>query len=264
MRTSLWWQMHRHRLLVLFILFLVLRTANGTENIVTEQNTYPRVRDAYEQRLQVVQERFQSSSVIYPPTAIFIRILKSEEELELWAANRADSAYTLIHTYPIRWMWMPGDLGPKRQQGDHQVPEGFYQIDRLNPDSRFHLSLGINYPNSCDRQLTDAADPGGDIFIHGSVVSTGCIPVGDSAIEELYITVVDAMANGQETIPVHIFPCRMDNPDCSLKLEQHGEKVEEIWVFWSDIHEGYRAFEKNRIPPLIECDESGRYSIVDR
>ena len=80
-----------------------------------------------------------------------------------------------------------GTTGPKRLQGDFQVPEGFYHINEFNPNSNYHLSMGLNYPNSSDRILSDSLRPGGEIYIHGSCVSVGCIPLNDDEIEELYL-----------------------------------------------------------------------------
>lgn len=78
-----------------------------------------------------------------------------------------------------------GTLGPKRMEGDYQMPEGFYYINEFKPYSNFHLALGINYPNASDKVLSDARRPGGDIYIHGGCVSTGCIAISDQPIEEL-------------------------------------------------------------------------------
>ena len=69
------------------------------------------------------------------------------------------------------------------------MPEGVYRIEGLNPNSSYHLSLKLDYPNAfdCERAAADGrADPGDNIFIHGKAVSIGCIAVGDTAIEELF------------------------------------------------------------------------------
>src|SRR6185436_20905744 len=91
-----------------------------------------------------------------------------------------------------------GTTGPKRVEGDYQVPEGFYYINEFNPNSNYHLSLGLNYPNASDRLLSDSLRPGGNIYIHGNCVSTGCIPVNDEQIEEIYIITSSAKAQGQD------------------------------------------------------------------
>ncbi len=107
----------------------------------------------------------------------------------MWARH-GDGRFRLVASYPI--LAVSGGPGPKRREGDKQVPEGFYEIDRFNPKSLFHLSLGLNYPNAADRVLSDREHPGGDIFIHGSNVTVGCAPLGNDAIEELYLAALDA------------------------------------------------------------------------
>lgn len=91
--------------------------------------------------------------------------------------------------------------GTKSRQGDGRTPEGIYRIDRVNPQSRFHLSLGIDYPQAHHRQAARKAgvSPGGDIMIHGQPNqipagyrvkgdwTEGCIAVTDDEIEEIYV-----------------------------------------------------------------------------
>jgi murein L,D-transpeptidase YafK len=87
--------------------------------------------------------------------------------------------------------------GHKLRSGDGRTPEGRYYINRRNPRSDFHLSLGISYPNALDiaRSLAVGVNPGGDIFIHGGPRRTaerkrdwtaGCIAVTDKEIEEIW------------------------------------------------------------------------------
>lgn len=95
--------------------------------------------------------------------------------------------------------------GHKQVEGDGRTPEGVYFIDRRNPDSLFHLSVGVSYPNTQDRALAEemGKSPGGDIFIHGRGEgwkmggrrrgdwTAGCISVTDREIEEIYAMVRD-------------------------------------------------------------------------
>lgn len=97
--------------------------------------------------------------------------------------------------------------GHKQFEGDGKTPEGTYVIDRRNPNSRYHLSVGISYPNVEDRATAEAAGkkPGGEIFIHGqpnnpkerkraarvSDWTAGCIAVSNDDIEEIYAMVQD-------------------------------------------------------------------------
>ena len=76
------------------------------------------------------------------------------------------------------------------------------------PNSLFHLSLGLNYPNASDKILGDSIRPGSNIYIHGNCVSTGCIPISDEPIEEVFFIASVVKEQGEEFIPVHVFPVR--------------------------------------------------------
>lgn len=172
----------------------------------TEQLRHARVRKAYQEKEALLRDLFRERNLVYPPKRIFIRIFKSELDLEVWTLCERDSTFHLVNNYPV--CGLSGSLGPKRRQGDLQVPEGFYHIDRFNPVSNFHLSLGINYPNESDVILGESANLGGDIFIHGGCATIGCIPMTDEWIKEIYVLAVEARNNGQPRVPVHIFPMR--------------------------------------------------------
>lgn len=132
--------------------------------------------------------RFASRGVGYPPQDIALVALKSEARLELWAG--AADRWTFVRSYLIRAA--SGRLGPKLFEGDHQVPEGVYDVTALNPSSRYHLSLRLGYPNAFDRARASEDGRnrlGGDIMIHGGAESVGCLPLGDSAIEEVFALV---------------------------------------------------------------------------
>jgi len=116
-----------------------------------------------------------------------IHVDKSARRMQLFRGKQ------VIRTYAIRLGDAP--VGAKRQQGDERTPEGSYRISGRNPNSRFHLSLRVSYPNEADRQQarTRNVDPGGDIMIHGgnSPVwpydwTDGCIAVSDAEIEEIW------------------------------------------------------------------------------
>jgi murein L,D-transpeptidase YafK len=153
-----------------------------------------------------------------------------------------------------------GALGPKRRQGDGQIPEGFYHIDRFNPLSNFHLSLGINYPNQADRIRGGSGDLGGDIFIHGGCVTIGCVPITDELIKEVYLIAVEAKTAGQGRIPVHIFPARMGAKGMR-QLEGAASGNQELLDFWRNLKSGYDSFEQNRRLPSVTVDRQGRYVV---
>lgn len=102
-----------------------------------------------------------------------------------------------------------GKLGPKLREGDGQIPEGIYGAEYLNPNSAFHLSVKVSYPNAKDRKHAkeDGRDDlGGDIMIHGGSATVGCIPLGDDAIEEVFYFVAKA---GCENTAIVIAPYDM-------------------------------------------------------
>jgi hypothetical protein len=154
---------------------------------------------------------------------------------------------------------LAGTLGPKRIEGDYQVPEGFYYINEFNPRSHYHLSLGLNYPNASDRILSDSLRPGGDIYIHGSCVTVGCIPVTNDQIEELYILAAQAQDQGQDFIPVHIFPIRYSNKRSVDYLAQLAKTDAVLKNFAERLESVYDHFELTRQLPVIMTNNNGDY-----
>ncbi len=190
---------------ILIGLLLMLTPATFKEN----QLTYPRVRSAYEEKEDVVKSYFARKEISYKNFQLFIRAFKKEKLLEVWVKEAEKEKYILLNTYDF--CETSGTLGPKRKEGDLQIPEGVYTINHFNPQSNFYLSLGINYPNASDRILSDPRKPGGNIYLHGNCVTIGCIPLTDDKIKELYVLAVEARNNGQEKIPVHIFPAKLNS-----------------------------------------------------
>jgi murein L,D-transpeptidase YafK len=208
-------------------------------------------------REAMIREKYQAAGVQYP-SEIFLRWFKHEAQLELWARSDA-GRFRLITTYPI--LKTSGGLGPKRREGDRQVPEGFYVVDRFNPESLYHLSLGLNYPNAADRIHGDPQRPGGDIFIHGKDVSIGCAPLGDEAIEEVYVAAVDMRETSQRKIQVHIFPARMDGPAWEKRAAEETKRRPELTAFWAQLQPAYAAFERDRLVPEMRITNDGRYEL---
>jgi len=220
-----------------------------------EQQRYPRVRQARSEAQPRLEALFQKAGLDYPAREVLLRVFKLEGELELWARNDKDSPFTLVNSYPV--CAASGTIGPKRREGDLQVPEGFYHVSGFNPWSHFHLSLRVNYPNASDRVLSDRRRPGGDIFIHGSCVTIGCVPLQDGPIEEIYLAAVDARDAGQARIPVHIFPCRLDGS--WLRLERESWRRPGLMDFWRNLKVGYDIFEKTHRLPRVSVDHLGNY-----
>src|SRR5262245_43678129 len=135
---------------------------------------------------------FAAAGVPYPPERFVLLGFKRERELHL-LASAPGRDFTFIRSYRI--LGASGVLGPKLREGDRQVPEGIYAIEYLNPNSVAHLSLALSYPNGYDRARAEEdgrVDLGGDIMIHGSWTSAGCLAVGDDAAEELFVLAADA------------------------------------------------------------------------
>ena len=95
------------------------------------------------------------------PEVTRVIVQKQDRKLFLMHHDR------ILRAYPVELGFAPN--GHKRFEGDGRTPEGHYYIDRRNPKSSFHLSIGISYPNFRDMELAKKAgkSPGGDIFIHG-------------------------------------------------------------------------------------------------
>lgn len=173
-------------------------------------------------------------------SSVYVRIFKEEAELEVWLQNGAQ--YELLKTYSI--CALSGSLGPKTREGDAQSPEGFYNVGRgqLNPQSHYHLAFDIGYPNAYDRSL---GRTGSLIMVHGNCVSIGCFAMTDDGIDEIYSLTDAALAKGQASVPVHVFPFRMT----AENTKRHADST---WAgFWSDLKAGYDAFEASRVPPSV-------------
>ena len=208
---------------------------------------------------KIIAQKFKDAGLPYPAREIFLRWFKREAVVELWAREDG-GAFRLIATYEI--LATSGGPGPKRRRGDLQVPEGFYEIDRFNPESLFHLSLGLNYPNAADRILSDHDRPGGDIFIHGKNVSIGCAPIGDASIEQLYLAAFDTRARGQARIPVHIFPARMRGAEWAACAAEHAAGNPALARFWEQLQPAFDAFERDHRVPAFTVAPDGNYRVT--
>lgn len=202
-----------------------------------------RVRPALEQDLQRLGLRYGAP--------VFMRLFKREKILELWIGIDSNR-FELFRSYPI-CTWS-GELGPKLRQGDNQAPEGFYRVGsgQLNPNSRFHLSFNLGYPNAYDRAHGRTGD---FLMVHGSCVSIGCYAMGDDAIEEIYSLAAAALREGQAAFDVHVFPFRLD--DASLDAQRDSP-----WhAFWSELKPAHDRFEATHRVPRVRVD--GRHYRVD-
>ena len=130
--------------------------------------------------------------------------------------------------------------------------------DRFNPKSKYHLSLGLNYPNEADLYFADKDNPGGEIFIHGRCASIGCVAIRDRNIEEVYLLALDAREHGQARIPVHIFPCRMTEPDNRIFLSLYPQHR----ALWESLREVFSYFERTGRVPEVGVTAQGTYRLI--
>jgi len=178
---------------------------------------------------------------------VFLRIYKESRELEVWLG--AMGGYRLFRAYPI--CRVSGGLGPKLREGDRQAPEGFYVVParRLNPESAFHLSFDLGYPNVYDRALRRT---GSRLMVHGGCQSAGCFAVTDPAMDEIWTLIDAAFRAGEPSFQVHVFPFRMTEGN----LARHAGSP---WQsFWRNLKEGHDLFEQLGWPPGVTAVD-GRY-----
>ena len=177
---------------------------------------------------------------------ILIRAYKKEAEIEVWKRDRKGD-YVLLKSYPVcRWS---GQLGPKRKEGDRQVPEGFYSVTagQMNPNSSYWLAFNVGYPNPMERAMGRS---GGDIMVHGICSSRGCFAMTDAQIEEIYAVMREAFNAGQKSVQFQSYPFKMTAEN--LAKFRHDPNM----PFWKNLKEGSDHFEvTKREPKLNYCNQ---------
>lgn len=171
---------------------------------------------------------------------VFIRIFKQESELELWLHN--GKRFVHFATYPT--CYWSGSLGPKLKEGDGQSPEGFYTVasSQLNPNSRWHRSFNLGFPNAFDRSY---GRTGSFLMVHGGCASIGCYAMTDPVVDEIWRLVTAALKNGQSRFSVHAFPFRMTESNMDWYADKRWN------VYWRDLKKGHDLFERSHVPPRI-------------
>lgn len=235
------------------------KTGTSFANFVDYQKTFSRPEESFKKKEDTLQKQFDAKGLKWPANYIYIRSFKYDSQLEVWVKNELTEPFKLFKTYKV--CALAGTLGPKRMEGDYQVPEGFYYINEFNPKSNYYLSLGINYPNLSDKMLSDSLRPGGGIYIHGSCVTVGCIPLTDEKIDEVYILAAHARNQGQEYIPVHIFPVRYNVPRSSAYLNNLAKDDPALKRFTSRLEEAFDYFDKYKQLPVILVNDKGDYIV---
>ena len=171
---------------------------------------------------------------------ISIRAFKEERQLELWL--RKGDSFVFFESYFIAGT--SGGHGPKLRQGDGQIPEGFYFVTprQMNPQSNFHLSFTIGYPNKFDRAHARSGD---FIMVHGSDVSIGCLAMTNTKIEQIHTLADASLKGGQKFLRIHVFPFKMTDE----VMNQHSDH--RWFTFWQILKTGYQRFEDTKMPSTV-------------
>ena len=245
------------------ILFIILITATSSafsqSSFLEPRKTSIKTTDVFASGEDTLRKQFAEKGLVWPAKFVYIRSFKYDARLEVWVKNSIKEQYKLFKTYKV--CMQSGTMGPKRLQGDYQVPEGFYYINEFNPNSNYHMALGLNYPNASDKILSDSLRPGGDIYIHGSCVSVGCIPVTDQQIEEIYVITSYAKNNGEEFIPVHVFPIKYNQKKSLEYLKTSAKNNPSLEKFALQLKTVFDRFEETKQLPVFMVNKKGEYVV---
>jgi len=244
---------------ILVVIFILPAFCLAQNSFIAQEKSSLRLASIFNNKEDTLQKEFEAKGLQWPAKYVYIRSFKYDAQLEVWVKNSAKEKYKLFKTYKV--CMQSGTMGPKRLKGDYQVPEGFYYINEFNPHSNYHLSLGLNYPNASDRILSDSINPGNSIFIHGSCVSVGCIPVTDDEIEEIYIIASYARSNGEDFIPVHVFPIRFNQKKSLEYFKMTAKNNPSLQKFAMELKDAFDKFEETHQVPLVLIDRKGDYVI---
>ena len=167
------------------------KKSNSPEGSQNEKTVEDRLQEYGPAARARLKSYFDVRNVPYPPARLTLVGLKQERVLEIYAAG-TNQNLQFIQSYPI--LGASGGPGPKLKEGDRQVPEGIYPVEWLNPNSLYHLSFRIGYPNQFDREqakIENRTNLGGDIMLHGGSGSVGCLAMGDPASEDFFVLAAD-------------------------------------------------------------------------
>lgn len=186
-----------------------------------------------------------SAESMKPSSPILLRIFKLENVMEIWK-EKSNGHFGLLETYDIcKWS---GRIGPKFKEGDRQAPEGFYNVNRhqMNPNSSYHLSFNIGYPNTYDRSHERT---GTHLMVHGACASAGCYSMTDDRVEEIYALAREAFKGGQRSFQVQAFPFHLTPKNMAIYA------AHQQFDFWKMLKEGYDHFEITKRPVKVDVCE---------
>lgn len=238
-----------------FVCFMLLSFYTiGQPSFLKQQLKYPHVAQAYKEKWNVISKTFKEKGIDSNDFNVLIRVFKEEKTVELWLKAKNADKYIYYISYPI--CRSSGILGPKRTEGDLQVPEGFYKVNFFNAYSDYYLAMQVDYPNQSDKILGHKPF-GGEIMIHGNCVTIGCIPITDDKIKELYLICLYSKGAGHDVV-IHSFPFKLD----AKKLEEAKKQYDKpLTNFWSNLATAYNYFEEKKQLPQITVEANGAYKI---
>lgn len=243
------------------ISYFLLNGFNNYASFIDDQLRYSRVKEAYQEKKPIITNKLASMDLSVDKIEVMIKAYKYEQVVKLFVRSnskaKSESKWRVYKSFPF--CSFSGDLGPKRQQGDFQIPEGYYHIMHFNPYSSFHLSLGVSYPNKADKIKSDALDKGGAIYMHGDCVTIGCIPIQDDPIKEVYVLSMLGKNNGQSKVPLHIFPFEYS----PQKMESAKKNYPQHAEFWENLYSVEKKFDETKIPPRVGIKGNGDYYVVN-
>lgn len=250
-------------LFILLILSLnaVAQKTSNVRDFLQFQKSFKTVANALQNNEDSLKAQFTAKGLQWPAQYLYVRSFKYDGILEVWAKNTNAEPYKLFKSYKV--CAFAGNLGPKRFEGDYQVPEGFYYFNEFKANSQYHMALGVNYPNASDRVLSDQRRPGSRIMVHGSCVTVGCIPLMDEPIEELYVITMAAKANGLDYIPLHIYPAKFKLTKSRAKVDEYVKTNPDYNPLLKSFMQVYFYFENKKQLPNIIVDENGYYEILE-
>ncbi len=243
----------------LFVLIAVAFTGTAQTSYLNLVQSSAKTTGLFNKVEDSLRKQFEAKKLQWPPQEVYIRSFKYDRLLEVWVKSESKGAFKLFKSYKI--CMQSGTIGPKRMEGDFQMPEGFYYINEFKPNSNFHLSLGLNYPNASDKILSDSYHPGNSIYIHGKCLSVGCIAIDNLPIEEVYLMTSYARDAGQEFIPVHVYPVKYNVKKSFEYLAQITKENQPLQQFAISLKSAFDYFEDKKQLPLVLVNKKGEYII---
>lgn len=235
------------------ISYFLLTSVNNYAAFIDDQLVFKNVKQAYNEKLEKITSTLATFDFEVSDFELMLKAYKYEELMCLYVRKKSTDEWFLYTRFPF--CTTSGTLGPKVQEWDLQIPEGYYYINDFNPYSSFLLSLGVSYPNTADKLKRPAPRKGDGIYIHGGCATIGCIPIENGPIQELYMLAVLAKSNGQTQIPIHIFPFEYSETKMNIAAGQFPEHVD----FWKNLYSIEMNFDSTKIQRPVGIDKKGDY-----